>query len=250
MYLRCASCWFVNLLFACLAIVLLPASGSADSGQSTETPVYDNLRTTNRPAKRNHYRPVKLKIGFVPSENVAQMYRKVAPLVNNLRNALGLPVVPFVATDYPGVIEAMRSQKLDAAFLAPGAYVIAEKTANARLLLKTIRHGRDVFYSAIIVRRDSGIRSIKDLRGKRFAFGDPASMAGAIFPKVLLKTNGIDPQKDLRQLPPSGHDVTVLAVFNRQADAGAVFANDPDGNSGAWNYFLKTPEERAQIMVI
>lgn len=196
------------------------------------------------------YRPKILRIGFIPSENGHQMYLKVTPLVKALSTAMGMRVAPFIATDYPGVIEAMRSQKLDAAFLAPLAYVIAEKKAEARLLLKVVRHGSDVFYSAIIVRKDSGIRGLKELKGKTFAFGDPLSMAGTIFPQMLLRESGVDPLKDLVRLAPAGHDVTVFNVFNKEAAAGAVFANDPIGKEGAWSLFLKTPEDRAQIVPI
>lgn len=196
------------------------------------------------------YKPRILQIGFVPSENSTQMAQKVAPLLTDLSKVLGMKVVSFVATDYPGVVEAMRNKKVDAAFLAPLPFVMAEQRAQARLLLKAVRHGRHWFYSAIIVRRDSGIRQLRQLKGRRFAFGDPFSMAGTIFPQALLRDNGIEPKRDLTQLPPGGHDMTVLAVYNRHADAGAVFANDPEGKEGAWSFFLKTPEEREQIMPI
>jgi phosphonate transport system substrate-binding protein len=202
------------------------------------------------PGQAHAYRPRILQVGFVPSENTAQMAQKVAPLLADLSRRVGIKAVSFVAQDYPGVVEAMRHRKVDAAFLAPLPAVMAEHSAGAKMLLKTIRHGREVYYSAIIVRKDSGIRNLKDLRGKKFAFGDPFSMAGSIFPKALLRDNGVEPAKDLTTLTPGGHDDTVLAVFNREADAGAVFANDPAGNEGAWTFFLKSDAERAQVTPI
>ncbi|MBU6427807.1 MAG: phosphate/phosphite/phosphonate ABC transporter substrate-binding protein [Cyanobacteria bacterium REEB65] len=203
------------------------------------------------------YQPPILRIGFVPSETAQAMNRHVVPLIARLRAQLGMSVAPFIPTDYPGVIEAMRSEKIDAAFLSPGAYVLAERDAARRHrpfwikpLLKSIRHGSDVYYAAIIVRADSKIHALKDLKGKRFAFGDPQSMAGSIFPKALLQKAGIHPDRDLVLLPPGGHDSTVLAVFDRRADAGAVFANDRKGKSGAWTVFLKKPSQRRQIIPI
>ncbi len=202
------------------------------------------------PVPAEAYRPRILQIGFVPSENSAQMAQKVAPLLAQLSKRVGIKTVSFVAQDYPGVVEAMRYRKVDAAFLAPLPSVWAEREANARILLKATRYGREFYYSAIIVRRDSGMRTLKDLKGKRFAFGDQYSMASYIFPRAMLRAKGLDPERDFEIMPPGGHDTTVLAVFNKTADAGAVFANDPAGKEGAWSFFLKTPEERAQVVPI
>ncbi len=196
------------------------------------------------------YRPRILQIGFVPSENSAQMAQKVAPLLADLSKRIGLRAVSFVAQDYPGVVEAMKNRKVDVAFLSPVPAVMAEKMAGARILLKAVRHGRDQYYSAIIVRKDSGFKTLKDLRGKKFAFGDPFSTAGSILPKALFRASGIDPDKDMSALPPGSHDATVLAVFNKQADAGAVFANDPQGKEGAWTFYLRSAAERGQIVPI
>lgn len=203
------------------------------------------------PAPAEAYRKAILRIGFVPSENWAQMAQKVAPLLADLSRRVGMKAVSFVAQDYPGVVEAMKHRKVDAAFLAPLPSVMAEREANGRILLKATRYKREFYYSAIIVRKDSGLRSLRDLRGKKFAFGDPYSMAGTIFPKKLLRDAGVDPDADVESVPmQGGHDATVLAVFNRSADAGAVFSNDPVGKEGAWSFFLKTPDERQQIVPI
>ena len=203
------------------------------------------------------YRPPILRIGFIPSENSQEITRQVRPLIAYLHHALGISVTAFVPTDYPGVIEAMRSHMVDAAFLSPGAFVVTENECKRlkrpffiKPLLKVVRYGRDTYYSAIIVRADSGIHTLAQLRGKRFAFGDPESMAGSLFAKVMLRKAGIDPKRDLKLLPPGGHDATVMAVFNHQADAGAVFSEDPKGKVGAWTLFLKTPAERRQIVPI
>lgn len=196
------------------------------------------------------YKKAILRVGFVPSENSAQMAQKVAPLLADLSKRVGMKTVSFVAQDYPGVVEAMKHRKVDAAFLAPLPSVMAEREANGRILLKATRYKREFYYSAIIVRRDSGLRTVKDLKGKRFAFGDPFSMAGNIFPKAVLRSNGLDPDRDVEFVSSGGHDQTVLAVFNKAADAGAVFANDPLGKEGAWSFHLRTPDERSQIVPI
>jgi phosphonate transport system substrate-binding protein len=197
------------------------------------------------------YAPKVLRVGFVPSENLQAILKKTRPVIDALHQQLHLQVVPFVATDYTGIIEAMRANKLDVAFFAPGAYVLAEKKANAIVILKASRKGKAFFYSAIITHRDSGIHSLKDLKGKTFAYVDPASTSGGIYPKVMFMNAGINPERDFtRVIYAGGHDAAVLAVLNKKVDAAATFANDTTGKDAAWTQFLTKPSEAAQIVPI
>jgi phosphonate transport system substrate-binding protein len=173
------------------------------------------------------------------------------PIVEILRKQLGMEVQPFVATDYTGVVEALRVNKLDIAFLTPASYVLAKNEANVRVLLKSERKGLPYYYAAIITRADSGIKSLDDLRGKSFAFGDSLSTTGNVIPRQMLKARGIDPVRDFRQvLYSGGHDATVLAVLNGKVDAGATYANSPDGNDTAWMRYLKDPSDVKKIHAI
>jgi len=192
-----------------------------------------------------------LRVGFVPSENVQQVAQNAQPIVEILQKNVGLEVQSFVATDYTGVVEALRANKLDIAFLAPASYVLARNEANVKVILKSHRRGRAYYYAAIITHSDSGIRSLEDLRNRTFAFGDPLSTTGHVFPRKMFKEKGIDPIKDFKNVIYSGgHDATVLAVLNRKIDAGATFANFPDGKDAAWIQYLKNPEEQKQIRAI
>jgi phosphonate transport system substrate-binding protein len=192
-----------------------------------------------------------LRIGFVPSENVQQVAQNAQPIVDILQKKLALEVQPFVATDYTGVVEALRANRLDVAFLSPASYVLARSEANVQVVLKSHRKGSPYYYAAIITQADSGIRTLGDLRNKTFAFGDPLSTTGHVFPKKMFKENGIDPVKDFKNVIYSGgHDATVLAVLNRKVDAGATFANFTDGKDAAWIQYLKNPEEQKKIRAI
>ena len=154
-----------------------------------------------------------LRVGFVPSEDAEQVMQNAQPLVEILRQHLAMEVQPFVATDYTGVVEALRANKLDVAFLTPASYVLAKNEANVKVVLKSERKGIASYYAAIITRADSGIKSLDDLRGKSFAFGDALSTTGNVFPRKMFKENGIDPVRDFKQILYSGgHDATVLAV--------------------------------------
>ena len=195
--------------------------------------------------------PGVLRVGFVPSENAQEVARNAQPIVQILERELGLEVHPFVATDYTGVVEALRTNKLDIAFLTPASYVLAKGEANVKVILKSHRRGKAYYYSVIITHADSGIRTLEDLRNKTFAFGDPVSTSGHIFPRKMLAEKNINPVKDFKKVIYSGgHDATVLAVLNRKVDAGATFANFPDGRGASWTQYLKDPEEQKKIHAI
>ena len=128
-----------------------------------------------------------LRVGFVPSEDAQQVMQNAQPIVEILRKQLGMEIQPFVATDYTGVVEALRVNKLDIAFLTPASYVLAKNEANVRVVLKSERKGMPYYYAAIIVRADSGIKNLEDLRGKSFAFGDSLSTTGNVIPRQMFK---------------------------------------------------------------
>ena len=195
--------------------------------------------------------PKVLRVGFVPSEDAQQVIQNAQPIVAVLEQQLGMEVQPFVATDYTGVVEALRGNKLDIAFLTPASYVLAKNEANVRVALKSERKGSPYYYAAIITRADSGIKTLEDLRGKTFAFGDPVSTSANVFPRKMFHERGIDPVRDFKQILYSGgHDATVLAVLNGKVDAGATYANSPDNNDTAWMRYLKNPEDVKKIRAI
>jgi phosphonate transport system substrate-binding protein len=192
-----------------------------------------------------------LRVGFVPSEDAQQVMQNAQPIVEILRKQLAMEIQPFVATDYTGVVEALRANKLDIAFLTPASYVLAKNEANVRVVLKSERKGIPYYYAAIITRADSGINKLEDLRGRTFAFGDSLSTTGNVFPRKMFKDHGIDPVRDFKQILFSGgHDATVLAVLNGKVDAGATYANSPDSKDTAWMRYLKNTEDVKKIHAI
>jgi phosphonate transport system substrate-binding protein len=200
---------------------------------------------------RSSRSPKVLRVGFVPAEDAQQVIQNAQPIVAILEKQLGMEVQPFVATDYTGVVEALRGNKLDIAFLTPASYVLAKNEANVRVVLKSERKGSPYYYAAIITRADSGIKTLEDLRGKTFAFGDPVSTSANVFPRKMFHERGIDPVRDFKQILYSGgHDATVLAVLNGKVDAGATYANSPDNNDTAWMRYLKNPEDVKKIRAI
>jgi phosphonate transport system substrate-binding protein len=139
-----------------------------------------------------------------------------------------------VGTSYSAVVEAIGAGHVDIGWLNPFSYVLAHSKYGVEPLLITMRNGARTYNGLIITRTDSGINTLKDLKGKTFAFVDPLSTSGTIYPKLLMMANGIDPQKDLKQsIFAGGHDKVVIAVYQKQADAGAIYGGGGGGGNDA-----------------
>ncbi|MFJ5367968.1 phosphonate ABC transporter substrate-binding protein [Bosea sp. CER48] len=166
-----------------------------------------------------------IKVGLIPSEDSRAMLESSQQLLDALEKNLGIKVQGFVAADYNGVIEAMRSNHIDVAYLGPFSYVLGTTVApiEAFATAETAKSGRTFYHSQIIARKDSGIKAVKDLKGRTFAFVDPSSTSGHLFPKAGLMKLGFDPEKDFgRVLFTGSHDANALAVANKRVDAATI----------------------------
>jgi len=166
-----------------------------------------------------------LRIGLIPAEDSQAMVESSRKVLDQLQEQIGMPVKPFVATDYNGVIEALRSKKLDVAYLGPFSYVLANQMANveAFAVAVTKKTGQSAYKSVIISRKGSSIAAPADLKGRTFAFVDPTSASGHLFPKAGLLQAGYDPEAFFGRVIFSGsHDASILAVANNKVDAAAV----------------------------
>lgn len=165
-----------------------------------------------------------LRIATIPAEDAQKTRDEYKPIAEYLEKKLGVKTEIFVATDYTGVIEAMRAGKVDLAYYGPLSYVLAAEKANAEAFAKEYRQGSGSMYEGyIITHPDSGIEKISDLKGKTFAFVDPVSTGGYIIPRLAMVKNGINPEKDLASvIYAGGHDATAMAVKNKKVDAAAI----------------------------
>ncbi|WDY55736.1 phosphonate ABC transporter substrate-binding protein [Pseudomonas sp. PSKL.D1] len=166
-----------------------------------------------------------VRIGLIPSEDSQAMIEGSKQVLDQLQQHLGMPVEPFVATDYNGVIEALRAGKLDVAYLGPFSYVLASQVAGAEAfaVAETQKTGKSAYRSVIVVRSDSPIQSLADFKGHTFAFVDPSSASGHLFPKAGVEKAGYQPEQLFKRVIFSGsHDASILAVANGKVDGAAV----------------------------
>lgn len=165
-----------------------------------------------------------LKMGLIPADDADEMLRNYEPVKEYLSEELGIPVEIQVTSDYTAAIEAMRAEHIDMAWFGPFSYVIAANVAGAEAIVNGVKEstGSATYTSMIIANADSGITSLEDLKGKTFAFVDPASTSGNLIPRKMLIENGIDPDNDFSTSYFAGtHNAVQYSIANGKVDAGA-----------------------------
>ena len=171
-----------------------------------------------------------IRMMFVPSGDAQVIVRGGKEVAELLQKETGLYFKTSVATSYAAVIEAMGAGKVDIGWLATFSYVLAKEKYDVELLLVVQRFGSPFYRGQIMVRTDSGIDSLKDLKGKSFAFVDPASTSGHLYPKTLLLSKGLDPKTFFGKTVFAGsHNAVVFSIYKGEVDGGAAY----DGSRAA-----------------
>ncbi len=165
-----------------------------------------------------------------------------------LGKLVGVPIRVTVASDYAAVVEALRNKTADLAFVHPAGYVLANREAKAMIVAKDQWHGNTSYTSRIYVRKESGLKTLEELRGKTVAFVDPSSTSGYVYPMVMLIQKGLvqnrDPKTFFKEFVFSGsHDAGLQALLHGHVDAFASFDQ-------AREQYLKDPAQRERLIFV
>jgi phosphonate transport system substrate-binding protein len=168
-----------------------------------------------------------IRFGLIPSEDADKLVADSQPFIQALEKSIGVPIKPFVAIDYSAVIEALKSNQLEIAFLGPASYVLAKDKVGAPIepVARGVMAatGKSAYQMYLITQPKSPIYDLQDLKGKTFAFVDPASTSGNFMPRYVFQKNSIDPEKDFKSVYYSGtHQATLIAVKEGKVDAGCI----------------------------
>lgn len=166
-----------------------------------------------------------IKFYFTPSLDASDILMQADKLMKMLEKETGYFFSYAVPTSYIVVVEAFGTARSDIAWMNSFGYLLANQKYGAEARLRILRNGESFYRGEIITHIDSGIKEIKDLNKKKFAFADPSSTSGYLLPLKLFKEHGI---RLGEQVFAMRHDNVVTMVYQRKVDAGACFYSPPD----------------------
>ena len=168
-----------------------------------------------------------ITIYFTPSVDTHVIEKNSKVFIQYLEKHTGLSFKANIPSNYFAVIEALGSKRADICIMNSFGYLLANQKFGAKAKLKVIRRGKDYYRGQIIAHADSKIKTIRDIEGKRFAFTNPASTSGFLFPLKILVDNKVTPKSTSYA---KSHSNVVKMIYNKEVDAGATFYSSPSGD--------------------
>lgn len=168
--------------------------------------------------------PEQINFGIISTESSSALEASFGPFLEDMEAALGVPVKPFFASDYAGVIEGMRFGKVDVAWFGNKSAIEAVDRAGGEVFAQTIKDdGSKGYHSLLIVHKDSEINSLDDLlkcdKSLTFGNGDPNSTSGYVIPGYYVwGLNNKTPEDCFARVVNSNHEGNAMAVANGKID--------------------------------
>lgn len=165
-----------------------------------------------------------VRFGVEPYDTSAKLVPIYGHIADLMSQKLGCKVEVFVTTNYNAEIEAMRNDKLEVGEFGPLGYVLAHQVAKAQAVAAFgNKAGQpDTYWASLVTYPGSGIKTVAEIKGHTFAFSDPASTSGHLFPAYGLRKAGIDPDKDIKAIYAGSHTSSFEALYNHKVQAGEL----------------------------
>ena len=204
--------------------VLVACGGEAPPPASVETPAADAPLVPDGCAPGTLY-PGTLVVASIPYMGTAVSNEVFNDIANGISEELGMPLEWIIGEDYDQTVRLLTEGKVQVANLSPLAYIKARELLPCLKLLATqVSRGDTRYSSFILVRKDRGITSVKQLEGKRIAFVNRTSASGFLYPMATLIRAGLDPTRILEDAVfLDAHPKVIEAVAAGEVDAGATF---------------------------
>ena len=192
----------------------------------------------------------ELNFGIISTESSANLKQDWQPILQDMEKKTGLKVNAFFASDYAGIIEGMRFNKVHVAWMGNKSASEAVDRANAEVFAQMVNaDGSQGYKSHLIVHRDSPIKSLDDVlkNGKSLSFGngDPNSTSGFLVPSFyVFAQNKIEPKSHFKVVRSANHETNALAVANKQIDVAT------NNSENLEKFAERNPEKFKEIRVI
>ena len=175
-------------------------------------------------------KPDAFIIGLIPERNIFKQLERYTPLAGYLSKKTGLNIELKILTRYGNIIDNFVSADMDAAFFGSFTYALAHKKLGVDVIARpetlddVSEECRSSYFGLIFTRKDAGIKTAKDMKGKVFVFVDKATTAGYLLPLAYFKENGIDNYNTwFKETYFAGtHEDAIFDVLNKKADIGAA----------------------------
>lgn len=189
------------------------------------------------------------RVTTIPEEAATEQVRKFTPLAQYLEKQLGTKVEFTPVSDYPAAVEALVNKKVDLVWFGGFTFVQASNRSGGKVVPIAQREEDTKFQSVFIAKKDSGIKTLADMKGKQVSFGSQSSTSGHLMPRSNLLAAGINPEKDFKRIAYSGaHDATIASVVSGKVDAAALditvwkkFVSEGKVNTQEVDVFFTTP---------
>ncbi len=166
-----------------------------------------------------------INIGLIPERNIFDQVARYETLAEYLSSELDANFRLTMLSRYGNIVERITSNEVLAAFLGSFTGGLASAQLSMEPIARPVnRDGTSTYFGQIFVRKDSDIKTVADMQGKRLALVEKATTAGYVFPRAYLRRHGVE---DLGTFFSEvrfwgSHDATVSAVLNSEADIGAA----------------------------
>lgn len=191
-----------------------------------------------------------LRFGLISTESANQNRSLWGPVIEAMAKEVGRPVQPFFASDYAGIIEALRFGQVDLAWMGNKAAMEAVDRAGAEVFVRQVDNtGKDGYEALLIVRDDSPVRSADDVaaRAKELSLGigDPNSTSGFVVPVChFFGPRGLDPRRGFKLTRTSNHEGNLMAVVAGQVDLAT------NNSQNLHRFALKFPDRAKRVRVV
>jgi phosphonate transport system substrate-binding protein len=166
-----------------------------------------------------------LIVGLIPEMNVFEQADRFRLLAEVLSEEIGIPVELSMLSRYGNIVERIVDKEVDAAFLGSFTGALASAQLGMEPVARPINlDGSSTYWGYLFVRRDSGIETVDEMRGRRLALVEKATTAGYVFPVAFFRDHGVeDLEAFFGEVQFWGsHDASINAVLDGRADVGAA----------------------------